>query len=223
MVLLSWITVLTLGMSEVLTRPAQSASPEPEGLSAPAVLSQRDADIWLALERSSWIAERDHSVKSNGKIVYAVTFRSCPTCAAFKAAEHDVLLKAGVEIRWVLYARRDRDGKARSKPGERAMVAELWLTRNPGLMNRWWAADDLDAFYQTETLPPSADGDARREGALAQSRALVDTLSGLLKDNKLDMAIPALFWREGTKTKAYIGYTASGFAPARAYLVAPAL
>lgn len=227
MVFMSWVLGLLLGASAATATPTPTptlppASPSTEGLSAPTTLSHRASDIWRALERSSWVAERDPAVKPNGKVLYAVTFRSCPTCAAFKAAELDGLLKAGVEVRWVLYARRDRDGKARSKPGERAMVAELWLTRNADLMNRWWTADDLDAFYQSSALPPLADGDSQREAALAQSRALVDSLSGLLKDNSLDMAIPALFWREGPETKAYIGYDASGFALARTKLRAPA-
>lgn len=195
--------------------------PQPTAISSePATVSVRAGDVWHALERAAWFAERDASVKPNGKIVYAVSFRSCPTCAAFKAAEHDALLKAGVELRWIMYARRDRDGKARSKPGERSMVAELWLNRDAELMNRWWAADDLDAFYRADDLPPSADGDARREGAVAQSRALVDTLSGIFEENAIDMAIPTLIWREGSQTKVSVGYSSDGFAPARAYLTA---
>jgi hypothetical protein len=192
-----------------------------EGLAAPAAVTQRADDIWRTLERAAWTAERDARVRPNGKVLYAVTFRSCPTCAAFKAAEYDVLMRAGVEVRWIMYARRDREGKPRSKPGERAMIAALWLERDAGLMQRWWAADDLDAFYASAASPPLADGDPRREAALAQSRAFVDKLSGLLADNDLDMAIPTLIWREGSKTKVYIGYTADGFAPVRAALTSP--
>jgi hypothetical protein len=205
-------------LSIPLVPPAHGA----DDMAAPATLTARAPEIWQTLERAAWIAERGAGVKPSGKILYAVTFRSCPTCAAFKAAEHDAILAAGTEVRWIMYARRDRDGKARSKPGERAMIAALWLERDANLMNRWWQADDLDAFYNRADLPPPADGDPRREGALAQSRAVVDRLSGLLEDNAVDMAIPALFWREGSQTKAYIGYTQAGFGPARAYLTAPA-
>jgi hypothetical protein len=192
-----------------------------EGLSAPAALTVKVDAIWRTLDRAAWIAERDASVKPNGKVLYAVTFRSCPTCAAFKAAEYDALLKAGVEIRWIMYARRDRDGKARSKPGERAMIAALWITRDADLMARWWAAEDLDAFYNSPDLPPAPEGDPQREGALAQSRATVESLSGLFADNGVDLAIPTLIWREGTQTRAYVGYTAAGFTDARAFLTAP--
>jgi hypothetical protein len=192
-----------------------------EGLAAPATLTARAPEIWQTLERAAWAAERDASVKPNGKVLYAVTFRSCPTCAAFKAAEYDVLMRAGVEVRWIMYARRDREGKARSKPGERAMIAELWLGRDAQLMQQWWAAEDLDAFYNRPGMPRLAEGDTRREGALAQSRAFVDRLSGLLADNTLDMAIPTLVWRENGQTKVYIGYTAQGFGGARAFLTAP--
>jgi hypothetical protein len=207
------VALLQVGGAAPLPQPPVSSS-------EPATVSVRADDVWRTLDRAAWISERDANVKSNGKIVYAVSFRSCPTCAAFKAAEHDPLLKAGVEMRWIMYARRDRDGKARSKPGERSMVAELWLNRDADLMNRWWAADDLDAFYRADDLPPSADGDARREGAVAQSRALVDTLSGIFEENAIDMAIPTLIWREGSLTKVSVGYSSHGFAPARAYLTA---
>lgn len=200
--------------------PAASDT-QSEGLRAPAVISVRADDIWRTLEGASWVSARDPSVKANGKIVYAITFRSCPTCAAFKAAEYDGLMKSGVEVRWIMYARRDRDGKPRSKPGERAMIAELWLRRDKDLLNAWWAAEDLDSFYVSSAVPPAAEGDPRRQGALAQSRALVDRLSGLLKENSLEMAIPALIWREAGKTKVYIGYTSEGFAPGRAFLTAP--
>lgn len=192
-----------------------------EGLGAPVAVTQRADEIWRTLDRASWTAERDARVAPSGKILYAVTFRSCPTCAAFKAAEYDALMRAGVEVRWIMYARRDREGKARSKPGERAMIAALWLERDGNLMQRWWAADDLDAFYSSAKLPPLADGDPKREGALAQSRAFVDRLSGLLTDNNLDMAIPTLIWREGGQTKVYIGYSQRGFADARAFLTGP--
>jgi hypothetical protein len=192
-----------------------------EGLAAPVAITKRADDIWRTVERAAWTAEADARVKSNGKVLYAVTFRSCPTCAAFKAAEYDKLMRAGVEVRWIMYARRDRDGKPRSKPGERAIIAALWLDRDPQLMQRWWAAEDLDAFYNSPGLPPLADGDPRREGALAQARAFVDTLSGQFADNGLDLAIPTLIWREGGQTKVYIGYTASGFTAGRAFLTAP--
>jgi hypothetical protein len=214
------IAVLFFAVSSFSISCLASASSD-EGATT-ATLSVRTSDIWRTLDRAAWVAERDPAVKPNGKVLYAITFRSCPTCAAFKAAEHDALLQAGVEIRWIVYARRDREGKPRSKTGERAVVAELWLTRDPGLMARWWQADDLDAFYSRPDLPALADGDPQREAALARSRALVDQMSGLLADNDLDMAIPALIWREGPKTKAFIGYSADGFAQARAFLTAPA-
>jgi hypothetical protein len=214
-----FFSIMIAAISSAAAQAAPAAQPK-QGLSAPATISQSADGIWRTLDRAAWVAERDPTVKPNGKVVYAVSFRSCPTCAAFKAAEHDALLKAGVELRWIMYARRDRDGKARSKPGERSMVAELWLNRDAELMNRWWAADDLDAFYRADDLPPSADGDVRREGAVARSRALVDTLSGIFEENAIDMAIPTLIWREGAQTKVSVGYSSDGFAPARAYLTA---
>lgn len=213
-----------LAFVAVLSATAASNPPSPrttEGLAAPVAIIHRVDDIWRTLDRAAWASERDASVKPNGKVLYAVTFRSCPTCAAFKAAEYDALMRAGVEVRWIMYARRDREGKARSKPGERAMIAELWLERDANLMQQWWAAEDLDAFYNRPDMPRLAEGDPRREGALAQSRAFVDRLSGLLADNKLDMAIPTLVWRENGQTKVYIGYTAQGFGGARAFLTAP--
>jgi hypothetical protein len=218
---LNTAVVGTQAMAASPSAPPAAPSVETEGLATPAVVSVHADEVWRTLERAHWVAERDASVRPNGKVLYVVTFRSCPTCAAFRGAEYDALLKAGVEVRWILYARQDRDGKPRSKPGERAMVAALWQGRDPKLMAAWWAAEDLDAFYAQPGLPPLAESAPALLGALAQSRALVTRLSGLFDDNKLDMAIPTLVWRQAGQVRAYIGYNQAGFGPARAFLTGP--
>jgi hypothetical protein len=212
------VLILCLLSAMAVTVVAANAA---ETGSAPATISFRANDIWRTLERASWVAERDPAVKPNGKVLYAVTFRSCPTCAAFRAGEAEALLKAGVEVRWILYARQDNNGKQRSKPGERAMVAALWRDRDPELLALWWAVEDLDAFYARPDQPPDAESDRARHGALAQSRALVTRLSGLFADNQLDMAIPTLVWRQDGQVRAFIGYNQQGFSPGRAYLTGP--
>jgi hypothetical protein len=187
-------------------------------MAAPAIVKTNAEDIWRTLEKAAWVPERDSAVKPSGKVLYAVAFRSCPTCAAFRAAELPLLMKAGVEVRWIVYARPDEDGRVRSKPGERAMVAALWRDRDPKLLADWWAAEDLNAYYARTDLPPSPDNDPKAQALLARAVDTVYSLSDLLAPNQVEMAIPALFWRENGVPKVYIGHDSKGFAPARAFL-----
>lgn len=216
------LTLTGCGESAPTAQAQGGATPAPaavaaddEGMAAPVALTAKADEIAALFEKASWV----HKPGQTGPVLYVLVFRSCPTCAAFKAAEYERLLAAGVDVRWIAYARADREGKPRSKPGERAMVAELWLNRRYEDLTRWYAKAP-DAFYAEDALPPDADAEPARTAALAASRTLVTTLDALYQENGLDLAIPTLLWKQDGQWMTYIGYSEKGFAPARAFLTA---
>lgn len=153
----------------------------------------------------------------DGPVLYAITFRTCTSCLAFKEAELAGLEEAGVDVRWIVYARRDREDRQRSTPAERAVQAELWLNRDWDLFKDWYAVDP-DTYYATSELPPSADDDPARAAAVEEARALVDGLADLYEEAGTDLYIPALLWQQDGEWRTYVGYEETSFAPARAYL-----
>ncbi|HAH10241.1 MAG TPA: hypothetical protein DCL54_08145 [Alphaproteobacteria bacterium] len=172
-------------------------------------------DLWSLLDKAAWIGFRDPDVKPNGKVLYAVAFRNCPNCGALKAMEQKRLLKAGVEVRWVMYARKDRNGRPRSDAGERSVVAALWEHRDAKLLWRWWEAEDLRAFYRSTDAPPPADGHAGRTANLRKSHDFIEGFAEVIMANNMDMGVPVLVWKDGNRTMAMVGYDEMTFAPIR--------
>jgi len=70
------------------------------------------------------------------------------------------LRAAGVEVRIIVFARADREGMALSTAAERATVAELWLTRDWTLYQRWTATPPRN--WTAAGLPEADDSLARR-------------------------------------------------------------
>ncbi len=168
-------------------------------------------EIVALFENAPWV-----SAGRGGPPLYVISFRTCPTCLAFKAGEQDALIEAGVDIRWIIYARRDREGRERSSTEERAVQAELWLTRDWHLFQDWFYTDP-DTYYVTEQLPPVAEEDPVRSAAVEEARALVDTLADLYAAEGIDLAIPTLLWQQDGEWMTYVGYDEDSFAPVRDY------
>lgn len=208
--------VLALGIGAAyVVKPEWFMAGDSEGMEPP-----REIADGKALESLLSGAPFVHPGDTDGPVLYVIGFRSCPPCLAFKEAEYARLLADGADVRWLTYARKDRpDGTVRSKPGERAMVAEIARTRDYALWQRWYAVSP-ETFYEAEPLPPSADGDATREALLNAERARVDALADLMAAQGWDLFIPAMFWRDRTSGKwmVYVGYEAEGFAAVRASL-----
>ena len=160
----------------------------------------------MLLEGAGWVHD------GTGRVpVYTVGFRSCPDCVAQKEGAYAKMAAAGADIRRIIYARADSaEGKPRSKPGERAMVAELWKTRDFALYQRWFVTDPA-TFYETETLPPDADSDPERAALVQKSRAFMATLNNILKVNGIETFVPAIFWQEDGDWFVYIGYNPETF------------
>jgi len=185
--------------------PFENTNPQ-EALAEVRSITVRADELGLLLQGAGWVHKGD-----GGLVLYDVGFRSCPDCVVQRLAALPTLEAAGIDIRSILYARPDSaDGKPRSKPGERAMVAELWKTRDYALYERWYETDPA-TFYETETLPPSADDSGERAALVEKSRAFVESLRGILQANGLQLYVPALFWQENGQWMVYIGYNRDTF------------
>jgi len=152
----------------------------------PHTITKHQAEIAKVLEQAGWV-----SPGNKGPKLYMVGYRSCEDCVRFKAEEFPKLHAAGVDTRVIEIARRDKNGIAKSTPAERATVAELWLSRNWALAERW-DQTPIDAW--TAAGVPPADGDMARTAVVEASRNLVDQLVPLLKDNGINFAYPTLIW-----------------------------
>lgn len=174
--------------------------------SQPVTLRRDLPRLEAALADSHWVSPGLAPAGSTRRALYMVSFRSCPWCVAYEKAEFPRLQKAGIDTRVILLARRDQDGKPRSNPAERATVAQLWLTRDWGLYERWTAIP-ADAWAGSGQVPPSAEIDPDRRGAVEASRTAVERLSGLLKTNGVELHYPALIYQAADgRWRAFIGY-----------------
>lgn len=149
---------------------------------------------------------------NTGPVLYIVAFHDCPACIVVHDREVPVLEAAGIDVRWILYARRDRNGEARSTPEELAAVAELVTKRDIAAFDRWMG--DTAAVL----VAPAIERSAERRKAIESGRALVDLLNDIVTANALPFAVPALFWKDGGMWRSYIGYDEITFAEVRAGL-----
>ena len=197
-------TALASGLA-VLVRPALAETNPDEAISAPRPITQRAAELGALLEGAGWVHKGDARIP-----VYTVGFRSCPDCVAQKEGGYAKLEAAGADLRRIIYARADVDGKQRSKPGERAMVAELWKTRDFALYERWYETDPI-TFYDSEPLPPSADDNGERAALVEKGRSTVKQMNNILAANGVPLYVPAIFWQENGQWMVYIGYDPATF------------
>jgi len=135
------------------------------------------------LKRSGWV-----SPHLKGKVLYMISFRSCPDCIRFETEQFPDLHRAGVDTRVIMVARR-----AKSTAPERTGVAELWATRSWGTYETWTGMP-VDAW--TGEGLKSADEDPARAALVEKGRALVDALRPLLAENGIELRYPTLIWKD---------------------------
>lgn len=168
-------------------------------------IAQQADDLAALLGAAPWISRGN-----KGPALYIVAFRACPACEVVREREVPRLETGGIDVRWILYARRDKNGETRSTPEELAAVAELSRARDPTMLDAW--------FRDSQALLPAHDKAPDPAAAIEAGRALVDRLNGIVTANALPFAVPALFWKEGGMWRSYIGYDEQTFAEVRASL-----
>ncbi|MDZ4364431.1 hypothetical protein [Brevundimonas sp.] len=154
----------------------------------PVVITENQAEIQALLDEASWV-----SGGGGGEPLYIVGYRDSGAMARYEREEVAKLRAGGVEARFILFARPDREGAPQSTAAERTTVAELWLSRDWGLYQRWTATP---ASAWTAAGIPQADNNLARSAVVDASRQFVDRLSELLGGAGLQTRYPLIIWRD---------------------------
>src|SRR6202789_4145068 len=104
---------------------------------------QHEAEIAALLENAGWVSPG----LSKDKVLYMLSWQSCPPCIVYERDEFPKLHAAGVDTRVIVYAR-----ATSSTPAERAGVAELWKNRSWELWKRFVKVPT--STWTAEGLPP---------------------------------------------------------------------
>ncbi|HRO32839.1 MAG TPA: hypothetical protein PLQ03_05435 [Brevundimonas sp.] len=154
----------------------------------PVTITRHQAEIQRLLDEASWV-----SGGGGGQPLYVVGYRDSAATQAYEQEEGPKLRAAGVETRVILFAREDREGLTQSTAAERATIAELWLSRDWTLYQRWTATPSRD---WTAAGVPAADGNLARSAVVEASRQFTDRLGGLLRSAGVETRYPLIVWRD---------------------------
>ncbi|HEY0052673.1 MAG TPA: hypothetical protein VGB49_04595 [Caulobacteraceae bacterium] len=180
----------------------------------PVVVTRNQAEVQGLLDAASWV-----SPGGGGQPLYLIGWRDCAACLAYERTEFPKLRAAGVEPRVIVVARPDREGMAQSSAAERATVAELWLTRDWALYQRWTATP---ARNWSAAGIPAADGDMARSAVVTAGREFMGRVEMLLRGAGVGRGYPLILWRDREGVlKACACSDARSFAFIRDDLAAP--
>lgn len=154
----------------------------------PVTITRDQAEIQRLLDASSWVSDG-----GGGQPLYIVAYRDSQALQRYERDEVPKLEASGVEARFILFARPDREGQVLSTAAERATVAELWLSRDWSLHQRWMATPSNN---WTAAGLPASDGNLARSAVVDASRQFVAKLSDALSANGLQVRYPLVVWRD---------------------------
>jgi hypothetical protein len=147
---------------------------------------EHEAEIAALLDGAGWVAPG----LSKDKVLYMVSWQSCPPCLVYERDEFPKLHAAGVDTRVIVYAR-----ASSSTPQERAGVAELWKNRSWELWKQFVHVPTSD--WTAEGLPP--DTVPERAALVAKSQDFADKMRVLMSENGIGtrehLNLPTLIWR----------------------------
>lgn len=154
----------------------------------PTTIQQNPTEVQQLLDGAGWVSEG-----TGGRPVYVITYRESPAFQRWQTEEMDKLVAGGADLRMILFARADHQGQVLSTAPERSTIAELWLTRDWDLYQRW-----VSSPVQTWTaaqLPP-ADDDMARSAVVDASRKFVEDLGQALSRSGVPLRYPLVIWRD---------------------------
>ncbi|HYC97521.1 hypothetical protein [Brevundimonas sp.] len=154
----------------------------------PVTVTRNQAAIQRLLDEASWL-----SSGGGGEPLYIIGYRDSAAMQRYEREEAPKLRAAGVEVRIIIFARSDREGLSRSTAAERATVAELWLTRDWTLYQRWTATPSNN---WTAAGVPAADGSLARTAVVEAGRDFASGLSEELRGAGLQTRYPLIIWRD---------------------------
>lgn len=154
----------------------------------PVTVTRNQTEIQRLLDEASWI-----SGGGGGEPLYVIGYRDSASFQRYQLQEADRLRAGGVEMRVIVFARPDREGAPQSTPTERSTIAELWLSRDWSLYERWIATPSRS---WTAAGVPQADGNLARSAVVEASRQFTTRLNDLLRDAGVPTGYPLVIWRD---------------------------
>ena len=154
----------------------------------PVTVTRNQTAIQQLLDESSWL-----SSGGGGEPLYIIGYRDSAAMQRYEREEAPKLRAAGIEVRIIVFARADHEGLARSTAAERATVAELWLTRDWTLYQRWTATPSNN---WTAAGLPAADGSLARTAVVDAGRQFAARLGEELRGAGLQTRYPLVIWRD---------------------------
>lgn len=154
----------------------------------PVTVTRNQADIQRLLDEASWL-----SGGGGGEPLYVIGYRDSASFQRYQREEADRLRAGGVEMRVITFARPDREGAPQSTPSERSTIAELWLSRDWSLYERWMATP---ARNWTAAGIPDADGNLARTAVVEASHQFTIRLNDLLRNAGVPTGYPLVIWRD---------------------------
>jgi len=152
----------------------------------PVTVTRNQAEIQRLLDEASWV-----SGGGGGEPLYIIGYRDSAAMQRYEREEVPKLRAAGIEARIIVFARPDRDGVTLSTAAERATVAELWLTRDWTLYQRWTATPTAN---WTAAGIPAADDNLARAAVVDAGRAFITGLTADLREAGLHARYPIIIW-----------------------------
>lgn len=154
----------------------------------PVTVTRNQAEVQRLLDEASWV-----SAGGGGPVVYVIGYRDSEAFQRYQAEEVGKLAAGGLDTRFIMFARPDREGLALSTAAERATIAELWLTRDWSLFERWTATPVRE--WTAAGVAP-ADGNLARSAVVEAGRQFTDRLANALSDSGLSVRYPLIIWRD---------------------------
>lgn len=154
----------------------------------PVTVTRHQAEIQALLDEASWL-----STGGGGEPLYIIGYRDSAAMQRYEREEAPKLRAAGLEVRIIVFARPDREGLTQSTAAERATVAELWLTRDWTLYQRWTATPSNN---WTAAGLPAADGSLARGAVVEAGRKFSEDLTRALAGEGLRTTYPVVIWRD---------------------------
>jgi len=155
----------------------------------PVTITRNQGEIQRLLDESSWVSPGG----GGDQPLYIIGYRDNGPTQAYQQQEAEKLRAGGVDVRVILFARPDKEGAPQSTPAERATLAELWLTRDWGLYQRWTATPSKD---WTAAGIPLADGNLARSAVVEAGRQFMSRLDALMRDAGVKPTFPLVIWRD---------------------------
>ena len=152
-------------------------------------ITKKTTELEALLSEMAWVSPS----LSDDRVLYKISFRTCPACFSYYKDEFPKLQKRGVDTRLFTFARAKTPEK---NPNEWAILARLYTDKNWALSEQWWDKKSPNQFYSKMDFMPSVIGDSKLTALVKNGRLQMKTLGYLLAENDITMASPTLLWQD---------------------------